>query len=138
MRQPPENSAHGRRWIARRFTLDHERGALPIGREHDLDQALGTAWNLLRHPSEPCGLGKRDRAFIGRDFARNGVEQGGLARAVAADEAHTRSLGERDRGLLVKRAPGDAQGEPVDVEHEGLVARERGEGKAGRLHGLRS
>ena len=101
-----------------------------IGLEHDLDQRLLGARRFLRDLADAHVLGQADRACLGRHLAGDGVEQRGLAGAVAADEPGLRPGRQGHRGMVEQKASGDAERKIVDDEHGGrLMADRRREGK---------
>ena len=64
-----------------------------------------------------------DGAVLGGDVAGDGVEQRGLAAAVAADEADPRAGRNARRGVFEQEASGDAEREVVDDQHGALYGR---------------
>ena len=58
-----------------------------IGLQHGVEQAGIGAGRFLRHRAHAPGRGPADLAVIGMQLAQDHLEQGGLARAVAADQA---------------------------------------------------
>ena len=86
--------------IGRIFGFAEERGALGVGREHEVDQRLRAAGRLLLDAAEPRAFRNRDRAALRREFAANEAEERGLAGAVAPDEPHPRAARQRDGGVV--------------------------------------
>ena len=103
--------------IVRRLRLGQQPRALLVGREHEVEQAVGPARRLLRHPADAGRARHVDAAVVGMDLARDQAQQRGLARAVAADEADLVPGRDAGRGLVEEDAPLDAVGEVVDVQH---------------------
>jgi hypothetical protein len=67
--------------------LREQRGPFLISRQHDLEQRLRPAGGFLRDTSDAHAARNGNGAQIRRQFAHDHLEQGGLARAVAAEEA---------------------------------------------------
>ena len=86
--------------IVRGLGLGQQRACAPVGGQHGVDQALRPARRLLRHACR-CALarGQGDAAVVGVQLAGDQLQQGRLARAVAADEADADGpSGMADRG----------------------------------------
>ncbi len=103
--------------IVRGLGLRQQPRALRVGGEHDLEQALGPARRLLRHPADAGRARQVDAAVVGLQLARDQAQQRGLAGAVAADESDLVPGGDAGRGLVEEDTPLDAVGEIVDVQH---------------------
>ena len=90
--------------------------ALPlgIGGQHGLQQALRPVRRFLRDAADPGAVGQADLAGVGVQVAGDQLQQGGLAGAVAPDQAGLVAAGQREAGTLQKRAPGDPAGEVGD------------------------
>ena len=90
--------------------------ALPlgIGGEHGLQQALRPFRRLLRDAADPRPVGQPDLAGIGVQVAGDQLQEGGLAGAVAPDQAGLVAAGQAHAGALEKRAPGDPAGQVGD------------------------
>ena len=70
-------------------------------------------------------LGIASAAMLGGDVVGDDVEQGALAAAVAADETHSRSVGDSHGGVFNKEPAGNADRKVVDDEHGALYGRAR-------------
>src|SRR5208337_1309933 len=109
--------------VACALGLGDQRRPLGVGREHEVDQRLRAARRLLLDAAEPGVLGRGDRAALGGEIAADQAEKGGLARAVAPDEADPRPA-RKCSGRAVDQQPlPEAVGQPVDMKHRGLLAR---------------
>ena len=106
----------------RAFGFGHERGALLVGREHHLDEALGAARRLLGDGADAHALRQRDCTAFARDLALHEPEQGRLAGAVAADEPDARAWRQRAGGVVEDQAFADPVGQVRDVKHGRVVA----------------
>ena len=107
--------------IGRGLRLRHQRRALGIGGEHDLDQRLRAAWRLLRDAADAPAPGQADIAALGAEIAGDDLEQRGLAGAVAADEADARAVRDGGAGMVEQQAFAEAVGDVVDRQHGALV-----------------
>jgi hypothetical protein len=67
--------------------LGEEGGALPVRREHDIDQGVGARGRFLQEAADVRALAQGDAAGFCREIPGDDVEQRGLAGAVAADKA---------------------------------------------------
>jgi hypothetical protein len=134
MTQPPENDLAGRSWSVSKaesgedfFRARLERPVdvvIVVVLGHELFAAGGDLQDglvadggaFLRQVAEVRAAFPLDRALIGRLFAENEVEQGGLAGAVGADEAvavgardENRHLGKEFAGAVGLRDVGDSE-----------------------------
>ena len=100
-----------------RLSFLQEPVALLVGSQHEFDQAVRAARRLLRDPADARCAGQADAAVVRVQLAGDQAQQRGLARTVAADEADLVPGRNTDRGLVENRAPLDAVGEFVDVQH---------------------
>ena len=91
-------------------------GALAVGGQHGLDQRLRSARRFLLDAADARALRQRNRSGVGRNLAGDGAKERRLARAVAADEARLRSLGQGQARALDKRASGDPEREVGDLQ----------------------
>ena len=99
--------------------LGQQGGALLVGGQHRLDQAVRPGRRFLRDPADALVARQRDRAAIGIQLAGDQAQQGGLTAAVAADQADPLALVDGHGGAVEQRPPGDAIDEIIDVEHGG-------------------
>ncbi len=97
-----------------RIGARHQLGPLDIGGKHDVDQAVLGARRFLRHLADAQAARNGDRARIGLQIAGNRAKERGLAGAVAPDKSRPRARRYRDRGVIEKRAPCNAQRDVVD------------------------
>jgi hypothetical protein len=102
---------------AGRRRLGQQPRALLVGGEDGLDRRGLAARRLLCHHADPCARPEPHGARVGLGLARDEAEQGRLAGAVAADEAHALPGRQVQRGALQERAPSDAERDVVQVEH---------------------
>ncbi len=105
--------------IAGALRLGLQGGQLLVGGEHGVDQALRPVRRLLRQHADARPARQPDAAGIGMQLAGDQLEQGRLAGAVAPDQPGVMSVGQRERGALEQRAPGDPVGEIGDGQHGG-------------------
>jgi hypothetical protein len=118
--------------------LPHQAGALEVGGEHDLVQGLGAGGRFLGHRADAHALRQRDRAGIGRQFAEDRPEQGGLARPVAADQTDAGPVGDREGRGIEDDPLADAVGEIVDAQHERRSGGGRRQAQGRQAQGSRS
>ena len=123
--------------VACAFGLGDQRRPLGVGREHEVDQRLRPARRFLLDAAEPGALGRGDRAALGRELAADQAEEGGLARAVAADEADPRPARQRGGRAVDQQPLAEAVGQAVDMKHGGLLARRASGCKDGLLRSSR-
>ena len=90
------------------FRLREQRGALAVGGEHEIDERLGPVRRLLRQSADATARRPADAPGLGGEFARDHPEQGGLSRAVAADQTGPRAVGNLRRGVFDEQAAGHA------------------------------
>ncbi len=112
--------------------LGQEGGALAVGHQNGIDQALRPGRGLLRHHAHAGAVGQRDVAGIGMQFARDQLQQRRLAGAVAADQPGMVPGRQRQVGALQQDAPADAVGQVLDRQHGAPIARRSGPRKGGR------
>ena len=62
------------RWFARGFRFGHERGALSIGREHEVDEAFPAGRGFLLDAADARAPRDKDRAAFGRELAADQAE----------------------------------------------------------------
>ena len=112
--------------------LVQQRGALGVGRQHGVEQALRPVRRLLRHHAE-AGIARQvDAAGFAVQLAGDDLQQGRLAGAVAPDQPGMMPGRQRQRGCVEEDAPGDPVGEVGDGQHGGAGDSTRaGRGKAG-------
>ena len=103
--------------LGRGLGLGHETCALGVGGQHRVEQRGLGGRHLLRHAADAGAAGQGDRAGVQHQFAADQFEQGGLARAVGADEAHLVTFGNRRRGLDQKRAAFDGIEDVLNLQH---------------------
>ena len=107
--------------IGRGLRLRHQGHALGIGGEHDFDQRLRAARRFLRDAADAPAPRQADIAALGAEIAGDDLEQGGLAGAVAADEADARAVGDGGTGMVEQQAFAEAIGDVVDRQHGAIV-----------------
>ena len=95
--------------IMRGLRFTQQGGALGVGGEHHLDQAVGTVRGLLRETADRPPRRQGDYAAFAREFASDGAEQCRLACAVTTDEANARTRRDLHVRVVDQKAPGDAQ-----------------------------
>ena len=84
-----------------------QRGALEVGLEHHRDQARRAVRGFLGEAADGPARRDRDAAGFQRQVAANGVEQSGLADAVAAHETDAGTRRNLRRALVNEQAAGD-------------------------------
>ena len=94
-----------------------QRGALGVGGEHHIQQALRSVRCLLGEPPDAGALRRRDAALLGAELAGDCAEQRGLAGSVAPNHADPRAGRDLRRRIVDEQAPGNAQGEIIDDKH---------------------
>jgi hypothetical protein len=94
-----------------------KRGALRVGREHHVDEALRTSRGFLGHRADAGEAGQAHCAALRGDLAQDDAEQRRLARAVAAHQPHPRAIRDCEGGAVEQQAVTDPVGEVVDVGH---------------------
>src|SRR3546814_1631777 len=72
---------------------------------------------FLRDLADPGGARIGDAAAVGVQLAGNQLQEGGLAGAVAADQADPLALVNRDGGAVEERVALNPEFEVVDVQH---------------------
>ena len=108
-------------------TACEKLGALGIGREHRVDQALRTRRGFLRHRADAPAPAQLDFAGFAFIFAEDQLQQRGLARPVAADQADLAPVRDRGAGAIQDQTAGNANGDIVDDEHgwEGISGKRK-------------
>src|ERR1700721_2159824 len=106
--------------IARNFCLAHQRLALAIGFQYDLNQLFRAVRRLLCKAADLPARRYGDGAGFGWQVTTNGMKQRRLADTVAADEAHARAGYNLHRALVDQKPPGDPDRDIVDGEHAGF------------------
>ena len=99
------------------FGFGQQAAALGVGGQHDVDQAFRATGRFLRDPADAGALGQADVAIVGRELAGDQAQQGGLAGAIAADEADLVASGNGGGRLVEQGAAFHPEGEIVDVQH---------------------
>ena len=99
-----------------RFRFFEEACPLDVGGEDGIEQRFRSARCFLGHRTDARIARQRDAAGLGLKIAEDDMQKGGLAHAVAADEANLVAVGNRDRGILEEKPPGNPVGESVDVQ----------------------
>ena len=91
--------------IAFGLGLGEEPRALGVGREDDVEQALRAVRRLLGEAPDAGARGKRKLAALQRHLTADDAEQGGLAGAIAADEADAGAAGIRTEAASIRSDP---------------------------------
>ena len=112
--------------VLRGLRFRQQRRALAMRLQHDLEQAVRPVRGFLRQPSDAPARRDLDVALLGREIAGDDAEQGGLAGAVAADQADPRAGGNARGGAFQQLAAGNADSEIVNNEHAAPFDRRRG------------
>jgi nucleoside-diphosphate kinase len=100
-----------------RFGLGHEARAFGIRGSTVSRSEVAEAGTSCATPPMRARDGQADLAPFERQLAPDQAEERGLARAVAADEAHLVAIGDEGRGALEKRPAGHGEADVVDCEH---------------------
>ena len=103
--------------IARDFRFRHQRLALDVGGEHEVDKAFGAGRSLLVDAADARALRDHDRAGLGRELATKNAEERGLTGAVAPDEPDMRARRQRGGRVVDQETLAEAIGEGADVQH---------------------
>ena len=109
--------------------LGQQSGALSVGVEHEIDQALRPAPRLLLDVPEPGIARNGGLAGLGRQVFRDHVEQRRLYRAVAPDKADARHPRQRDACALEKNPQPEPEGDVVDLQNGRLLPQRGGIGE---------
>ena len=115
--------------FARGFRLSHQRLALDVGGEHEVDEAFRAGRRFLIDAADARAFGNDDRAALGRELAADEAEERRLTSAVAPDEPDMRARGQRRGSVVDQEALAEAIGEGADMQHRGLFARRARSGK---------
>ena len=107
----------------------HQRVALDVGLEHEVDERLRSAGRFLLDAADAREFRDRDRAGLRLDLAADQPEQRRLAGAVAPDQPDARARRQRRGRRIDQQALADPVGEGVDVQHGGLLTRRAAAGK---------
>ena len=94
--------------IAAAISLLHELRAFHVRGKHRLERSCGSGRRLLRDIAEPGPARHVDRSFVGVDQADDRLHQGGLARAVPADQPNMSAGRNRRRRAVKDRASAEA------------------------------
>ena len=103
--------------FARGLRFGHQRLALNIGREHEVDQAFRAGRGFLLDAADARAFGDDHRAAFGRKLAADQAEERGLAGAVAPHEPDMRAGRQRGRGVVDQEALAEPIGEGADMQH---------------------
>src|SRR5262249_11669782 len=71
--------------------LHQERGALAMGLQYDLKQAVRSVWRLLREPSDTPACWDIHVALLNLDNAGDDAKQRGLTGPITADQTDARA-----------------------------------------------
>ncbi len=115
--------------VARAFGFGHERRPFEVGLEHEVDQRLASAGRLLLDAAQTRPLRRADRAAFGGKIAADETEKGGLAGAVAPDEADPRPARQCGGRVVDQQPLAEAVGQAVDMKHGRLLTRHASAGK---------
>ena len=96
-----------------------EPHALGLGAQHGVEQAYIVAGRILGDSADPPACGPVSGSAIGLDFAQDNLEQRGLARAIAADQADAPPGGQIRARALEDFPPGDSDHDVVESQHDG-------------------
>ena len=107
-------------WVARNFRLAHQRLALAIGFQDDLDQLFRSVRRFLCETADLPARRYGDGAGFGRQVTTNGMKQRRLADAVAADEAHACARCNLYRAVVDQKPSGNPDRDIVDGQHAGF------------------
>ncbi len=97
--------------------LGQQVGALLVGGQDGVQQRHGRCGVFLRHRGDAARARGEDVARERRQFAQDQLEQGGLAHAVAADQAHLGSVGNARGRVVEELSPPGVEREIVDQQH---------------------
>src|ERR1700722_873751 len=123
--------------FVRGFRLSHQRLALLVSGEHEVDEAFGAGGGFLLDAADARAFGNDGDAALGRELAADNPEERGLTGAVAPNEPDMRARGQRRGGVVDQEALAKAICEGADMQHRGLFARLARSGKieCARRHG---
>ena len=85
-------------------------------RHHIKHAAMGVLRHFLRHPRHHHAALHADLAIVGFDLAANQTHQGGLARAVAAHDAHALAGFDGEVDLFKQERAADAVVDVLELE----------------------
>ena len=103
--------------IVRGFRFRHQRLALDVGGEHEVDEAFGAGRGFLVDAADARALGDHDRAGLRPELAAENAKERGLAGAVPPDKADMRARGQRSGRVVDQETLAEAIGEGADVQH---------------------
>ena len=110
------------------FRLGHQAGAFGIGGQNGIEKRDLVARHLLRDAADAGAFGHGDRAGIDGIFAADQLEQGGLAGAVAPDDADLVAFWDGDGGVLDQGTAGHGERYVLNAQHEARRSRGFGRG----------
>src|SRR5271154_4723971 len=90
-----------------------------MGGQHGLQERDRCGCLLLVGGADPRQARQDDVAAAGGELALDQAEEGGLAGAVAPDEADLGAGGEGEGGLIEETAPVGVENEVLNAEHDG-------------------
>jgi hypothetical protein len=102
--------------------LGQQGGALAVGHQDGVYQALRPRRGLLRHHADASAVGQRDIAGIGMQLARDQLQQRRLAGAVAADQPGMVPGRQCQVGAVQQHPPAYAVGQVLDRQHGGAYS----------------
>ena len=111
-----------------RLGLGHQRGALDVGVEHEVDQRLRAARRLLLDATEARALGIEIVPAPARSRPRSSGTASSCRRRCGRRARRGRRRQRRGR-LVEQEARAEPLGEVVDVKHGGLLTRPAAAGK---------
>ena len=98
-----------------------QAGPHGVRRQHRLERGHGAARRLLPDHADLRVGRDAERAGIGLQLAHQQPQQGGLAGAVAADQAHPGIVGDAQRRPFEQGTASDSEGEVFEFQHVGRV-----------------
>ena len=108
--------------IARNFGTRHQAGALGVGGQHRVEQALVRRGRFLRHAADPGAGRDLDLSRIERKLTANQPKKGRLAGAVAPDEANLVPGRDHGRGVLEETLAFQCESDIPECQHEADLA----------------
>ncbi len=102
--------------------LLHQAGAAGVGLQHGVEQGDRGGGVLLFDGADARVAGHGDVAVALAQVAQDDLEQGGLARPVAADQPDFGAVGQADAGVVEEATPPGVVDEIVDAKHDWKTA----------------
>ena len=103
------------------FQFFKQARALRVRFQNAVDQRFVGGGRVLRDGGDAFVFGKRRRAFVGGEIARNNAEKRRFAASVRADQPDFLSVGNERRSVVKENAGAETHGDIFYVEHDKLT-----------------